>query len=57
MYKPVKLCVGTVKSAFRIPSTTVFTPKETYQTLIPEAELDAYLAAIDADQAPHLVAT
>jgi thiosulfate/3-mercaptopyruvate sulfurtransferase len=48
---------GTVKNAFWLPSTTVFAPKETYQTLIPEAELDACLAAIGADQAPHLVAT
>jgi thiosulfate/3-mercaptopyruvate sulfurtransferase len=48
---------GTVKGAFWLPSTTVFASKDTYQALIPEAELDAYLKDIGADQAPHLVAT
>jgi thiosulfate/3-mercaptopyruvate sulfurtransferase len=48
---------GTVKNAYWLPSTTVFAPQDDYQTLIPEAELDRYLAEIGADQAPHLVAT
>jgi thiosulfate/3-mercaptopyruvate sulfurtransferase len=48
---------GTVKGAFWLPSTTVFAPKENYQSLIPEAELDGYLKEIGADHSPQLVAT
>ena len=48
---------GTVRSAYWLPSTTVFAPKESYQALISEAELDGYLQAIGADQSAHLVAT
>jgi thiosulfate/3-mercaptopyruvate sulfurtransferase len=48
---------GTVRGAYWLPSTTVFAPKESYQALISEAELDGYLQAIGADQSAHLVAT
>jgi thiosulfate/3-mercaptopyruvate sulfurtransferase len=48
---------GTVKSAFWLPSTTVFASKENYQSLIPEAELDGYLQEIGANRSPQLVAT
>lgn len=48
---------GTVKGAFWLPSTTVFAPKDTYQSLISEAELDGYLKEIGADHSPQLVAT
>lgn len=48
---------GTVKGAYWLPSTTVFAPKENYQSLISEAELDSYLKEIGADHSPQLVAT
>lgn len=48
---------GTVKGAFWLPSTTVFAPKDTYQSLISETELDGYLKQIGADHSPQLVAT
>jgi hypothetical protein len=48
---------GTVKGAFWLPSTTVFAPKENYQSLISEAGLDGYLKEIGADHSPQLVAT
>ncbi|MBM3225223.1 MAG: sulfurtransferase [Candidatus Tectomicrobia bacterium] len=48
---------GTVQGAFWLPSTTVFAAKGAYRELIPEAELDHYLAEIGADRAASLVAT
>ena len=48
---------GTVKGAYWLPSTTVFAPKDSYQALISEAELDGYLKEMGADQSPQLVAT
>ncbi len=48
---------GTVKGAFWLPSTTVFAPKDDYQSLISETELDGYLKEIGADHSPQLVAT
>jgi thiosulfate/3-mercaptopyruvate sulfurtransferase len=48
---------GTVKGAYWLPSTTVFTPKENYQALISEAELDGYLQDIGVEEAGQLVAT
>lgn len=48
---------GTVKGAYWLPSTTVFTSKESYQSLIPEAELDRYLSNIGVTPDSHLVAT
>ena len=43
--------------AYWLPSTTVFAPKEDYQALIPEAELDGYLRDIGVEEAGQLVAT
>jgi thiosulfate/3-mercaptopyruvate sulfurtransferase len=48
---------GTVKGAYWLPSTAVFTPKESYQALISEAELDGYLQDIGVEAAGQLVAT
>jgi thiosulfate/3-mercaptopyruvate sulfurtransferase len=48
---------GTVKGAYWLPSTTVFAPKESYQALIPEAELDRYLRDIGVEESGQLVAT
>lgn len=48
---------GTVRGAYWLPSTTVFAPKEDYQALIPEAELDRYLEAIGVDASAPMVAT
>ena len=48
---------GTVQGAYWLPSTTVFAPKESYQALIPEADLDRYLSEIGVDPGAHIVAT
>ena len=48
---------GTVKGAYWLPSTTVFAPKDNYQALISEAELDGYLRDIGVEEAGQLVAT
>ncbi len=48
---------GTVKGAYWLPSTTVFAPKDDYQALISEAELDGYLQDIGVEEAGQLVAT
>jgi thiosulfate/3-mercaptopyruvate sulfurtransferase len=48
---------GTVKGAYWLPSTTVFAPKENYQALISETELDGYLRDIGVEEAGQLVAT
>ena len=48
---------GTVKGAYWLPSTSVFAPKESYQALISETELDRYLEEIGVDPGSHLVAT
>lgn len=48
---------GTVKGAYWLPSTTVFAPKDNYQSLISEAELDGYLRDIGVEEAGQLVAT
>ena len=48
---------GTVRGAYWLPSTTVFAPKENYQALIPEAELDRYLEEIGVDASAPMVAT
>ncbi|ETW99805.1 MAG: hypothetical protein ETSY1_13655 [Candidatus Entotheonella factor] len=48
---------GTVKGAYWLPSTTVFAPKENYQALISEADLDGYLRDIGVEEAGQLVAT
>jgi len=48
---------GTVKGAYWLPSTTVFAPKESYQTLISESELDRYLQEIGINPESQIVAT
>lgn len=48
---------GTVQGAYWLPSTTVFAPKENYQALIPEDELDRYLRDVGVEEAGQLVAT
>ncbi len=48
---------GTVKGAYWLPSTTVFAPKDSYQALISESELDGYLQDIGVEEAGQLVAT
>ena len=48
---------GTVQGAFWLPSTTVYPANGASRDLIPEAELDRYLAEIGADRAASLVAT
>lgn len=48
---------ATVKGAYWLPSTTVFAPKDSYQTLIPEDKLDGYLRDIGIEEASQLVAT
>lgn len=48
---------GTLRGAYWLPSTSVFPECGTHRELISEPELDRYLQAIGADQAPQLVAT
>lgn len=48
---------GTVQGAYWLPSTTVFAPKESYQALISESELDRYLQEIGIHPESQIIAT